>query len=259
MPDPSLRTLLDVAIEAAYLAGRRTLAYFNTDVAVETKVDDTPVTCADRQAEQVIRAVIGRYFPSHSILGEESGEARGDPRFRWIIDPIDGTKSFIHGVPLYAVLIGLEIDQRPSLGVIDLPALDEIVYAAAGLGCRWNGRAATVSSVDQLEQATVLTSSVLTAMRRSDAYERLAGRARLNRTWGDAYGYALVATGRAEIMLDPVINPWDIAPMLPILSEAGGRFSDWQGTVTTWGPDAVATNAALYDQVIAVLRSEQRR
>src|SRR5262245_13411787 len=134
MHSPSLRDLLDLAIEAAHAGGKRTLAYFNTGVAVETKSDNTPVTCADREAEQVIRSIISRHFPDHSILGEESGEAKGDPRYKWIIDPIDGTKSFIHGVPLYATLIGLEVDSKPSIGVVYLPALDEMVYAATGMG-----------------------------------------------------------------------------------------------------------------------------
>ncbi|HEY7089213.1 MAG TPA: histidinol-phosphatase [Tepidisphaeraceae bacterium] len=259
MNAPSLGDLLNLAIEAANVGGKRTLAYFNTGVAVETKEDNTPVTCADREAEQVIRAMITKIFPAHSILGEESGEARGDPRFKWIIDPIDGTKSFIHGVPLYATLIGVEVDSKPSVGVVYLPALDEMVYAATGMGCLWNGRRTRVSQVDRIEDATLLSSSPLTAMKRSDAYEQLANRAKLNRSWGDAYGYVLVATGRAEIMLDPVISPWDIAPMLPILTEAGGWFGDWQGNATTWGPDAAATNAALREKVIDILRSEKKR
>ncbi len=255
----SIRELLDVAIEAAVLGGKRTLAHFNAGVAVETKSDDTPVTCADRESEQVIRSFVGRYFPEHSILGEESGEAKGDPRYKWIIDPIDGTKSFIHGVPLYAVLIGVEVENAPSVGVVYLPALDEIVYAASGMGCRWNGRAAKVSKVSRLEDATLVTSSVFSAMKRSDAYETLASRAKLNRTWGDAYGYILVATGRAEIMLDSSIKPWDIAPMLPILTEAGGRLFDWSGRATIYSPDAAACNAALAQEVIQVLSTERRR
>lgn len=259
MAKPTLQQLLDVAIEAAYLGGKRTLAHFNAGVAVETKADNTPVTCADRESEQTIRSCIAHYFPGHSILGEESGEAKGDPKYKWIIDPIDGTKSFIHGVPLYGVLIGVEVNAVPSVGVVYLPALDEMVCAATGLGCRWNGRPARVSDVSRLEEAALLTSSAFSAIKRSDAYETLANRARINRTWGDAYGYVLVATGRAEIMMDATIKPWDIAPMLPILTEAGGYFGDWRGNATIWGPDAVATNAALKDEVLATLRNERRK
>jgi histidinol phosphatase-like enzyme (inositol monophosphatase family) len=256
---PSLNELLAVATEAAYLGGRRTLAYFNAGVAVQTKADSTPVTLADQEAEQVIRARIARSFPSHAIIGEEGGETAGDAAYRWIIDPIDGTKTFIHGVPFYGVLIGVEVEGRPAVGAVYLPAFDEMVAAADGLGCRWNGREARVSAVADLAEATLLTTSVTSCMRRSDAYERLVAGTRLQRTWGDCYGYVLVATGRAEIMLDPAMNPWDCAPLLPILREAGGHFTTWDGAATIWGPDAVGTNAALHEQVLDVLRSEQRR
>jgi histidinol phosphatase-like enzyme (inositol monophosphatase family) len=256
---PSLRELLAVASEAAYLGGRRTLAYFNAGVAVETKADNTPVTLADREAEQVIRERIARSFPSHSIIGEEQGETSGDSAYRWIIDPIDGTKTFIHGVPFYGVLVGVEVAGAPAVGAVYLPAFDEMVAAATDLGCSWNGRPAQVSGVATLAEATLLTTSVTSCMRRSDAYERLAAQTKLQRTWGDCYGYVLVATGRAEIMLDPAMNPWDCAPLLPILQEAGGHFTTWAGAPTIWGPDAVGTNAALQAEVLALLGSEQRR
>jgi histidinol-phosphatase len=260
VPDPTLRQLLDLCTDAAYLAGRRTLAYFNAEVAVEHKSDDTPVTKADREAELVIRERVARFFPEHSIIGEEHGKTQGtNPDYRWIIDPIDGTKSFIHGVPLYGVMIGVEVKGRPSVGAVYLPALEEMVAAADGLGCTWNGRVARCSTIDKLEEATVLAGSITRAIGRSDAYERLASRARLNRGWGDCYGYCLVATGRAEVMLDPAINPWDCAPLPPILREAGGRFATWKGEETIWGLDGFACNNALYDEVVGVLKTEMRR
>ncbi|MGD0090926.1 MAG: inositol monophosphatase family protein [Planctomycetota bacterium] len=268
---PPLKDLLNVACEAAYLAGRRTLAYFNTGVSVETKADQTPVTRADREAEEIVRARIARSFPDHAILGEEGGEigsagahsggpwagvGSGAP-CRWIIDPIDGTKTFIHGVPFYGVLIGVEVAGRPAVGVVYLPALDEMVAAATGLGCQWNGRTARVSNVSRLEDALVLTTSTRSAQARSAAYAKLAATSKLQRTWGDCYGYVLVATGRAEIMLDPEMKPWDSAPFLPILEEAGGRFTTWDGKATIWGPDGVATNGALHEKVLAILRAEE--
>ena len=259
MPEPTLRELLDVATEAAYLGGRRTLAYYNTPLSIETKSDNTPVTRADREAELAIREYIGRYFPSHAVVGEEHGAAGGDPRYRWIIDPIDGTKSFIHGVPLFGVLIGVEVDGESQVGVVYMPALDEMLCAARGLGCRWNGRPAKVSENGELAQATLLCGSPMAALRRSDAFERLASATKLQRGWGDCYGYVLVATGRADIMLDPAMNLWDCAPLLPILEEAGGRFSNWQGERTIAGPDAVGASSQLYPQVLEVLRSEKRR
>ncbi|HEX2971595.1 MAG TPA: inositol monophosphatase family protein [Tepidisphaeraceae bacterium] len=259
MSEPKLSELLAVAMEAAYLGGRRTLAYFNTGVAVETKGDNTPVTCADRESEQIIRGCITRAFPGHSILGEEQGQTEGNPDYRWIIDPIDGTKSFIHGVPLYGVLIGVEVKGKASVGVVYMPALDEMVSAATGLGCRWNGRPARVSSAASLGEAIVMASSITTATSRSDAFENLAAKTKFQRTWGDAYGYVLVATGRAEIMVDSVIKPWDIAPMLPIVQEAGGRFTAWDGKATIWGNDAVATNGTLHQEVLGILQAEKMK
>lgn len=259
MSHPSLSDLLSVATEAAYLGGRRTLAYFNTGVAVEMKPDETPVTCADRESERLIRDRIRRTFPDHTILGEEGGTDAGDPAYRWIIDPIDGTKTFIRGVPFYGVLIGVEVRGEPSAGVAYLPALDEMVSAATGLGCSWNGRPAHVSAVSTLAEAAVMVTSVTAAIARSDAYERLAAATQLQRTWGDCYGYVLLATGRAEAMLDTVVNPWDCAAVLPILQEAGGHFTTWAGEATIWGKDGVGTNAALHRPVLEILASEKPR
>ena len=260
MSSLSLDNLLRVATEAAYLGGRRTLAYYNTgaSLAVESKADDTPVTIADREAEQIIRARITSDFPNHAIVGEEGGTTEGTEQdFCWIVDPIDGTKSFIHGVPLFGVLIGVEVKGNPSVGVIYMPALDEMICAADGLGCWWNGRRASCSRVNRLSDACLTTTSPESARKRSDAYARLVAQTRLQRAWGDAYGYALVATGRADIMLDPKMNPWDCAPMPPILREAGGRFTNWQGEETIWGADGVACTEALLDPVLEILRSER--
>jgi histidinol phosphatase-like enzyme (inositol monophosphatase family) len=259
MAAPSLADLLAVATDAAYVGGRRTLAYFNTNVEVETKADDTPVTRADREAEAVIRQIISRHYPSHAILGEETGATPGDAGYRWIIDPIDGTKTFIHGVPFFGVLVAVEVAGFPSVGVVYMPALDEMVSAGLGLGCHWNGRPAKVSTVDRLEDATLLTTNVTRSQARSDAHDRLVAKTKLHRTWGDCYGYVLVATGRAEIMLDAAMNPWDCAPLLPILTEAGGRFTSWAGEPTIYGPDAVGTNAALNAEVLEILKAERRR
>ena len=255
---PSLKDMLDVAVEAAYLGGRRTLAYFNSGVAVEIKADLTPVTRADKEAEEVIRSHIARHFPDHEIIGEEGGIKKGDPSHRWIVDPIDGTKTFICGVPFYGVLIGVEVEGQASVGAVYMPAFDEMICAATGLGCEWNGRKAAVSKTAKLSDAALLTTNITACQTRSDTYDRLARATKMQRTWGDCYGYALVATGRADIMLDPAMNPWDCAPMLPILREAGGHFTTWGGEPTIWGKDGCATNGALNREVLDVLKSEKR-
>ncbi|HWB52998.1 MAG TPA: histidinol-phosphatase [Tepidisphaeraceae bacterium] len=254
--DIPLDELRAVAMDAAYVAGRRALAYFNTRIEVQRKADNTPVTRADRESEELIRQIVSKRYPSHAILGEEQGATPGDEAYRWIIDPIDGTKTFITGAPLWGVLIGVEVRGRPSVGVIYLPVLDEMVSAATGMGCTWNGRPAHVSEVDQLSEATLLTSSIISCQKRSNVFDTLASKCRLVRNWGDCYGYALVATGRAEIMVDPAMNPWDSAPMLPILEEAGGHFTNWAGEPTIWTKDAVATNGKLFEQVRQITSAE---
>ena len=258
MPEESLRDLLDFAQDAAWQAGKITLSYFGTGIVPELKSDHSPVTVADRTAEQRLRALIQDRFPDHGILGEEFGETNPGARYRWIVDPIDGTKSFVQGVPLYGVLIGLERDGRPVLGVCNLPALGEMFAAARGLGCTVNGRRAAVSRVGQLQDAVLLATDVASFAHydRDGAYYELENAARYARTWGDCYGHMLVASGRAEIMLDPIMNVWDCAALLPILEEAGGTFTDWDGNATIHGASGLSTNGLLFDPVMELIRSD---
>jgi len=251
---PKLPDLLRTAIEAARAGGERTLEFFGKELCVESKPDGSPVTRADRASEAAIREVIDQSYPDHTIVGEEGGTREGDPRVRWIVDPIDGTKSFVRGVPLYGVLVGVEVEDRSVVGVAYLPALDELVEAARGLGCRRNGRPARVSSVDRLSEALALSTSVRSFERRGIPFRRLIDATAVQRGWGDCYGHVLVATGRAEVMIDPSVAVWDNAPFLPILEEAGGRFTDWHGRPTVRSPDSVSTNGRLHEAVLALLR-----
>lgn len=257
MLDTPLSSLLDFAQDAAWQAGKITLSYFGTGIVPELKSDQTPVTVADREAERRLRAMIEARFPDHAILGEEYGETRRGAQYRWILDPIDGTKSFVQGVPLYGVLIGLEREGVPILGVCNLPALNEMVAAAQGLGCTLNGRRVATSAVSDLSDAVMLATDIASFSEhgRDDVYYELEGATRFSRTWGDCYGHILVATGRAELMLDPVMNVWDCAALLPILQEAGGTFTDWDGNPTIHGPNAISTNGLLYDEIMALVRS----
>jgi histidinol-phosphatase len=255
MTKPDLRTLLAVAQDAAYVGGRRTLAYFGTGTAAtEWKADQTPVTVADREAERVIRDVITRAFPDHAVLGEEDGETPGRVPVRWIVDPLDGTRTFVRGVPLYGTLVGVEVDGEPAVGVVYLPALDEMVAAARGLGCTRNGRPCRVSGTATRAGALAVVTDERSARQRSGAWDRLVARTAMQRTWADCYGYVLVATGRAEVALDPAMNVWDCAALLPIVEEAGGWFTDWRGRRTIRGGEGVATNGVLHDEVLGLLR-----
>lgn len=250
----SSEQLLDFALNAAWQAGRVTLRYFQTGVAVQKKADNTPLTIADQEAEQTLRRLIGDAFPEHGIIGEEYGRspAKNSP-YTWVLDPIDGTKSFVSGVPLYANLLALLDGQRALLGVINFPALDETIYAVRGGGCYWNGRRAHVSTTEKLSDAVLLTSGLNYFKQRQAAWDRLLRASYIQRTWGDAYGYALVATGRADVMVDPAMALWDAAPLQVIMEEAGGTFTDWQGSATIHNEESIATNGRLFDQVMALL------
>lgn len=256
MPE-TLHDFMTFAAETAYLAGRLTLGYFNTGVRPDFKADDTPVTVADRLAEELIRGRIEKAYPGHAIVGEEFGATEHEgASHRWFIDPIDGTKAFIRGVPLYGVLIGLEIEGRPEVGAAYFPGTDELLCAATGQGCWWNGRRARVSEATDLGRAYVSCSDFgsFAIYGRAVEWERLMRRTYHRIGWGDAYGYMLVATGRIEVMLDPIMTAWDAGPLPVILAEAGGYFGDWQGNVTIHAGEGLATTQALLPQVLAVLR-----
>jgi len=256
MTRQSAADLLAAATEVARLAGDVAASHFKTALTVERKQDGSPVTVADREAERVAREWISTRYPEDGVMGEEYGDqSRPDAR-RWLIDPIDGTKSFVRGVPLWATLIAVCEGNEVLAGAAYFPGVGEMVAAAPGKGCWWNGAKCSVSTVSELRNATALTTDprFTGQLSRRDGWDDLAGRAMIARTWGDAYGYLLVATGRAEVMIDPVMNPWDAAPFLPIIEEAGGVFTDWSGARTVFGGSAVATNQSLSSEIRRILR-----
>lgn len=255
-PD-EIQELLEFATELAHEAGALTLRYYGGLVDYDAKGDGSPVTLADREAEQLIRRRVTARFPGHGVLGEEFGESNPDARIRWIVDPIDATRSFMRGVPLYGVLIGVEVAGQPVVGVAHFPPLQETVAAGEGLGCTLNGEAASVSPVDAMDRAVVLTTDVERILGRPEApgWRRLQQACAFSRTWGDCYGHALVATGRAEVMVDPIMNPWDAGPFLTIVTEAGGRFTSREGEATIHGGSGISTNGLLHAEVLETLRT----
>jgi histidinol phosphatase-like enzyme (inositol monophosphatase family) len=247
--------LLEATAEVAQLAARTAMRWYRRGVDVELKGDGSPVTIADREAERVAREWIAERFPADGLHGEEFGLERPDATRRWMLDPIDGTKSFVRGVPLWGTLIACCEGDTVLAGAACFPAVDELVVAAAGEGCWWNGTRAHVSTVDQLDRATALVTDDRFPDRptRAAQWQQLASRVAVARSWGDCFGYLLVATGRAEIMVDDIVNPWDTAAIYPIITEAGGTFTAWDGTVTAFGTSAIATNAALSGATRALL------
>jgi len=254
-----VRELLDFATELAREAGDLTLKYFGAVVDHEAKGDGTPVTVADREAERLIRARVEHRYPDHAILGEEFGETNEGARVRWILDPVDATRSFMRGVPLYGVLIGIEVEGVSSVGVAHFPPLRETVAAATGLGCTLNGTPCRVSPISRLSDAVVCTTDVERILSRPEGagWRRLQQRAAFSRTWGDCYGHALVATGRIEAQVDPVMAPWDAGPFLTIVTEAGGRFTTLGGEATLHGGSGVSTNGLLHEVVLGELLRDQ--
>jgi histidinol phosphatase-like enzyme (inositol monophosphatase family) len=249
--------LIEALTEVVRLTGEVALAQFGKHPPMELKADGTPVTAADRAAEKRARQWVEEHFPDDGIVGEEFGETRPGATRRWFIDPIDGTKTYIRGVPLWGTQIALVEKRRPLASAIFVPALGELIVAEVGQGCWYQGARCTVSPVDRIANATLVTTDerFANAPELRSSYEQLAARCGFMRSWGDCYGYLLVATGRADIMLDPVLSPWDAAPLQPIIVEAGGVLTDWQGTDTPWGGNAVATNRGIADAARRLLSS----
>lgn len=245
------QSLLEAVQAVAHVAGDVALRHYRTALAVESKGDGSPVTIADREAERAARDWIAQRFPADGILGEEFGAVEGTSGRRWLLDPIDGTKSFIRGVPLWGTLIAVVEGKQVLAGAAYYPAVNEVIAAAPHEGCWWNGRRARVSEVSTLAGATALITDdrTFTTSALTNGWHSLAAEVGVARGWGDCFGYLLVATGRAEIMVDPIMNPWDAACFQPIIEEAGGVFTDLAGNRTAFGGNSLATNASLADTV----------
>lgn len=241
--------------ELATASGDFIRPYFaQPGLAVETKDDTSPVTAADRGAEELMRRLIASRYPSHGVIGEEHGSDRPDVEWVWVLDPIDGTKTFITGVPLWGTLIALLHQGQPVLGAIHQPVLGQLCVGD-GAATLLNGRPVRMRDCDRIEEATLLTSDWLMPAqhRHGPAFAALAGRARLARTWGDCYGYLLLAAGWADVMCDPVMNPWDIAALVPVIRGAGGVITDWRGGEPYPADSTVAAGPALHAQVVSAL------
>ncbi|SFH52330.1 inositol monophosphatase family protein [Planctomicrobium piriforme] len=263
MADPAaVDERLRFALNASAQAERLVMSYFgDAALQVDLKDDLTPVTAADRGAEELLRRTLLGTFPHDSVLGEEFGETKGNSGFRWILDPVDGTKSFVHGVPLFGMLIGLQFEGENVAGICRLPAVREVIYASRGRGSWWQrGSAAAVPA--QVTTATSLSDSLFcyTAVdgfeqiQRSDVLQKLSQVCRLSRGWGDCYGHMLVATGRADLMIDPLLAEWDACALIPIIEEAGGIFMDWTGRSTAVGGNGISLTPQIKSELQQIIR-----
>lgn len=254
--NPHWRTRYELAVEAAQKAGDLARTYYETTFDVQHKADSSPVTVADREAEQHIRSMIARHFPDDGLLGEEYGDQSGTTGFRWVIDPIDGTKSFVRHVPIWATLVGLEYQGEQIGGVAYIPVFGMTYRALRGGGAFMNERPIHVSNVARLADSLLCYSSIgwFTRVGREKTFLELANRTARQRGYGDFYGFVLVAEGAAEVMLEHGVNPWDVAATKPIIEEAGGCFTDWDGKPTIHRPDVLATNGKVHGEAMAILR-----
>lgn len=245
---------MTIALDLAEKAGKLILSYYRkSSLEIHSKRDDSPVTEADRNAEKQIREQLAVLLPDDGVFGEEFDEKVSANGRRWILDPIDGTRSFIHGVPLFGVMIGLEIDREMALGVVGFPALNEIYYAERGAGAWMNGQRIHVSAVSDYRVATVVFTEkeYLLDPPSDNPVDNLRDAAGLVRGWGDCYGHMLVASGRAEVAVDKVMSPWDCAALIPIIREAGGRCFDYTGKTTIYGQGLVSANKRIGDKLLA--------
>jgi histidinol-phosphatase len=282
--DDAIQTRWQHAWAIAWEGGRNTLKYFQqNDVGFQRKADKSPVTIADQETEQLLRRRIQERFPQDGILGEEFGTIEGTSGFRWILDPIDGTKAFIGGVPLYGTMVGLEYESRCVVGAIVIPALNEGIHACVGMGAwHYQGqvpqgsveavgtgdlpappvaeRRAQVSGVNELKDALLAAAEPRSFQKRGalDTLLELDRNVYVSRNWGDCFGYLLVATGRVEVMIDPIMSVWDAAAVLPILTEAGGTFTDWNGVETVHHEEGIATNGRVLNDVLQITSKAEK-
>lgn len=231
--------------------------YFRTGIAAESKADNTPVTIADKKAEEAMREMIIKHFPEHGIIGEEFGETNKDADYKWILDPIDGTKSFICGAYSFGTLIGLLKNDQPILGVYNHPILNDFLIGDNSI-TTINGISTTVRNCVNLNEAVLLTTDHLNIEKYQDRsrFDELIKKIKLYRNWGDCYGYYLLATGYADIMIDPVMAQWDLLPLIPIIKGAGGIITDYQGNDPVKGKSAVAASLQIHPEIISILNDK---
>jgi len=254
--NPEWQSRYELAVEAARRAGDLARTYYESTFEIELKPDASPVTVADRGAEELIRSLVSQHFPSDGFLGEEFGDQPGGTGFRWVIDPIDGTRSFVRHIPIWATLIGLEYKGEQVGGVAYVPVLGQVYRALRGDGAYMNDRRVRVSDVGKLSDALLCYSSLawFTRAGRERTFLELANRTNRQRGFGDFYGFVLVAEGAADLMVEHGVHAWDVSGLKAIVEEAGGTFTDWDGTPTTERPDVVASNGKLHAEALKILQ-----
>ena len=249
-----LREFTDFIALLAEESARIILQYYRREIFISTKSDDSPVTIADKMAEEKMRELIIKQFPDHGILGEEFGSYKPDAEYQWILDPIDGTRSFICGTPLFGTLIALLQDGKPILGVMNFPVLGQF-FLGDNSQTLLNNKVVQMRRIRHLNEAVLLTTDIQNISKYPDItrFQNLMEQVQLFRTWGDCFGYSLLAAGFADIMVDPVMSAWDIMALIPIIKGACGEITDYQGKDPLKGSSIVAASPVLHQQIIKIL------
>lgn len=263
------RNRYEVAIEATRAGGQTALRYFGGNLAADWKpstdpwktTDSSPVTIADQETEKLLRERLSAHFPEDGFLGEEYGDQPGTSGYRWIIDPIDGTRNFFRGIPIWGTLVGLEYQGQVIAGVVDIPALGETYRAVRGDGAYCNDQRIQVSRVSTLKDTTMLYTALSWFMKpgRMEPFLELLGKTQAQRGFGDVYGFMLVARGSADLMLEYGVHAWDVAAVLPIVEEAGGTYTNYDGGQDIFKPDVLVSNGTLHPESLALLQRHQLR
>lgn len=240
----------------ADISGKIIRGYFRQKLSVDSKADASPVTIADKKSEEAMRAEIMKHFPRHGIIGEEFGNHKENAEYKWILDPIDGTKSFICGTVTFGTLIALTKNDKPVLGVINQPVLNEFLIGDNKTS-ELNGEFVNVRECSNLSDAVLLTTDHLHVKeyRNIENFNNLTEHVKLYRNWGDCYGYYLIATGFADIMIDPIMNLWDLMALIPVIKGAGGIITDYYGGDPVKGNSIIASAPGIHNEVISVLNS----
>ncbi len=256
-----LKSRYDAGIELAQKAAKIAMGYYETALDIEWKNDESPVTVADREAEKFLRSSLNKYFNHDGFLGEEYDDEPGDSGYRWIIDPIDGTRNFVRGIPIWATLLGLEYKGEMLAGITVAPGLNQTYRALRGDGAFRNDIKINVSTINSLGASQLFYSSISWFVKAGMEKEflALASATEKQRGFGDFYGFVLVAQGAGEIMIEHGVHAWDVASIIPLIEEAGGKFSDWKGNKSIYAPDVLVTNGILHQQILDRLANKIHR
>ncbi|HEY9187442.1 MAG TPA: inositol monophosphatase family protein [Ignavibacteria bacterium] len=228
--------------------------YYRKKIKIENKNDYSPVTRADKYTEKIIKKMILKEYPHHGVLGEELGEINSSAVYKWVIDPIDGTKTFISGVPLFGTLIALLKDETPIMGIINLPILGETLIGD-GFSTVLNGNRTYIRPCNSISNAVLLTTDLenIRIYSNINKFMNLVNKVKLFRTWGDCYGYYLLSTGYADIMIDPIMSSWDLLALIPIINGAGGVITDFSGNNPISSNSIIASSKLIHEELILLL------